>query len=233
MAEATDAPRGKGAGPREIPCLLVRKGRVFHPGPEGPEPTVYEGGAPVEVFDAFDRLVKQNRRIYVVDLDGIEHNEPQLDLWQEISRDADLWIDAGPPNADMVVDVIVSGARRAILSTARLSGLQEVRRAWKLSQELAFEIELVDGVVPASAREWAGRRPEELAADIRAIGPEIIILSPRGQDVDWELVRKVSEGGSTWVGGSYQRGSVDQLARAGARGGIFHPPAESWTPPPS
>src|SRR5580658_3584069 len=105
--------------PREVPCLIVQKGLVLQPGPDGPERIATASGGWLEAFDAFDRLVGNYRRIYVVDLEGVQKNEPQLDLWQELSREADLWIDGGVQLGDQAIDILVSGARRAVLSTAR------------------------------------------------------------------------------------------------------------------
>lgn len=209
--------------PREFPGLLVRSGRVYRPGPEGPDPVRNADGASVDAFDAFDLLTPNYRRIYVADLNGIEGGEPQLDLWQELAREADLWIDAGTRTADQAIDVLVSGARRAVLSTGRLRQPAEIAKAWALSQELAVEIEVQDGKVLAASPEWRSADPLEVAKAIRAAGPTVVILSPRGQEVDWSLVRRLAADGTLYVGGSYVEGQANQLAAVGARGGIFYP----------
>jgi hypothetical protein len=184
----------------------------------------------LEAFDAFDRLIANYRRIYVVDLDGIERNEPQLDLWQELSREADLWIDGGVATGDQAIDILISGARRAILSTSRLRDADELDKAWKLSQELAVEIEVAHGVVPSKPSAWHGRPPVEVAAQVRGIGPNILVLSFRGDDVDWDLVKRVAAVGPTWVSGTYPFGNLERIRESGARGGIFHPSASVLLP---
>ena len=209
---------------------MVRKGVVLTPGPDGPEPLLGGNGAPVDVFDAFDRLVGSNRRVYVVDFDGLERNQPQLDLWPELAREADLWIDGGVPVADQAIDILVSGARRAVLSTSRLKDPEELKRAWGLSQDLAFEIEYSGAEVVSGRAAWRGRSVEEVAQQVRTIGPTILVLSPRGDEVDWDLVRRVAAAGPTWIAGSYPLGSLDRVVTAGARGGIYHPPPEALRP---
>jgi uncharacterized protein related to proFAR isomerase len=176
--------------------------------------------------------VKTYRRIYIVDLEGVQKNEPQLDLWQELSREADLWIDAGVQLGDQSIDILVSGARRAVLSTGRIRNAGELDKAWKLSQELAFEIEISGGKVASTVSAWNGRAPEEVAGVVRAIGPTILILSFRGENVDWELVRRVAAAGPTWVGGSYLFGDLARVQGVGARGGIFTPEPSTLLPPP-
>ncbi len=223
MADAESGPAAGTRAPREIPALLIRSGRVYTPGPDGPEPARAPNGTPIDPFDAFDRLTPNFRRIYIADLNGIEGGEPQLDLWQELARESDLWIDGGVQTADQAIDILVSGARRAILSTGRLRSTEEVAKAWALSQELAVEIEVLDEGVRASAKSWRGADPVAVATEVRAAGPQIVILSPRGIDVDWSMVRRVAEGGTTYVAGSYPQGAVGMLTSAGARGGIFYP----------
>ena len=202
---------------------MVRKGLVLTPGEEGPELLKGPDGTAVDAFDAFDRLSPAFRRVYVVDFDGLERNQPQLDLWPELARDADLWIDAGVPVADQAIDILVSGARRAILSTSRLRDRGELERAWGLSQDLAFEVEVTGGRVPSGPDAWKGRPVEEVASEVRTIGPQILVVSHRGEEVEWGLIERLAALGPTWVGGAYALGSLDRVRASGARGGIFHP----------
>jgi hypothetical protein len=232
MTAGSGAPGKAPPAAREVPCLMVQKGLVLLPGPDGPERVSTATGGWLEAFDAFDRLVENYRRIYVVDLEGVQKNEPQLDLWQELSREADLWIDGGVQLGDQAIDILVSGARRAVLSTSRIRTPEELDKAWKLSQELAFEIEVSQGKVPSSPPVWHGRTPESIAEEVRAAGPTILILSFRGENVDWELVRRVAGAGPTWVAGSYLFGDLQRVRDSGARGGIFHPTSEMLLPPP-
>lgn len=218
---ATDPSRRPAPAVREVPCLMVRKGTIAVPGEDGPTLLRDASGSPVDVFDAFDRLSGDRRRVYAVDLDGIEHDHPALDLWPELAREADLWIDAGVPTADQAIDILVSGARRAVLSTRRLRGPTELQRAWGLSQDLAFEIETAAGKVPHGA--WKGRPVDEVAAEVRNGGPTILVISPREEPVDWNLIARIAAGGPTWVAGTYEFGNLRRLEAAGARGGIYHP----------
>jgi hypothetical protein len=225
----TPAPDVK-RSPVEMPVLLVRHSRVLLPTAEGPQLVLDANEKPLEVFEAFDRLTPVYRRIYIVDLDGVEGGEPQLDLWPELAREADLWIDGGVETADQAIDILVAGARRAVLSSSRLRSSEELAKSWALSQELAFEIELRAGSVVAREPLWAGGRADQVASKIRTLGPQIIVVSPRGDEVDWDQVALISEGGSTYVDGSYPKGSLNLLADAGARGGIFHPKVAELLP---
>ncbi len=207
--------------PQLVPCLLFRRGEVYLPGEEGPVPARTADGARVDPFDIVDRLAAEYALIYLVDLDGIERGEPQLDFLQEFSREATLWVDGGVRRADQAIDILVAGARRAVLSSALLQGMRELRRAWRLSTELVFELELDPrGLVRANT--WETADPAGLLAEVRALGLDHAVVSPREVDPNWPLIAAVAAGGPTWVDGTFDRAQMPELVRSGARGGIFH-----------
>jgi histidine biosynthesis protein len=179
-------------------------------------------GRPFDPFDVVDRLAKDYSMLYVVDLDGIEHQEPQLDYLQEISRDLSLWVDGGVRNADQAIDILVAGAHRAVLSSAYLHGPRQLRRAWRLSTELVFELEFEAGHLALADRSWETDDPLEVVRIVRETGPDHLIVSPRENDPDWSLVARIAAGGPTWVDGSFHPRDLPQLTAAHAAGGIFH-----------
>ncbi len=215
-------PTEKPGEPLLVPCLLLRDGNVCIPGSEGPVVARFGRSQPLDLFEVVDRLVEKSPRIYVVDLDGIEDGQPQLDYLQEISKGAQLWVDGGVRRADQTIDVIVAGAQRVVVSSAFLRGPVELRRAWALSQEIVFEIEVKGGRLGGVDPSWGARDPLGMATIVRSIGIEDIVLSFRDADPDWKLVRAVSAGGPTWVAGSFDRSAAGRLAETGAAGGIYH-----------
>lgn len=215
-------PEARTAEPLLIPCLLLRDGNVCIPGAEGPEEVRTPAGPSLDLFEVVDRLVETSPRIYIVDLGGIEHGAPQLDYLQELSKSAELWVDGGIRRGDQTIDVIVAGARRATLSSAFLRGPLELRRAWALSQEVIFEIEVHGDRLGGLDPSWQAHDPLGLASIVRATGVTDILLSFRDADPDWALVRAVSAGGPTWVGGTFDRRDASRLSESGASGGIYH-----------
>ncbi len=204
-----------------MPCLMIRAGDVMLPGPEGPVAARDPDGKLYDVLDVSDQLTDRYGRLYLVDLDGIEHNEPQLDYLQEITRVSEVWVDAGVRTGEQAIDVVVAGAFRTVLSTSRLESEQELRQAWKLSPEIAFEIEVTDRGVGSVAPDWSGRSPAALAQMARAIGLREVIYSPRRTAVDWKVVRELAATGPLWVDGSFQFEELGRLTESGAVGGIF------------
>jgi hypothetical protein len=205
-----------------IPCLMLRSGRVCEPGPEGPVTVRLPSGAHPDPFDVVDRLSERYSLLYVVDLNGIEHGDPQLEYLQELARDMALWVDAGIRASDQAIDILVAGAQRAVLSSAYLRGPNALARAWKLSTDLAFEIEMSGAGLTEPAGDWGTIDPVEFARRVRAAGPDHLILSPRETDPDWNVVRAIASEGPTWVDGSFTAAEAAQARAAGAKGGIFH-----------
>lgn len=194
-------------------------------GEEGPVPARAADGSIPDVLEVTERLGREFGRLYVVDLDGIDRNRPQLDYLQEIARDGEMWVDGGARSAEEVIDLLVTGAYRAVLSTARLTDARELKRAWKMSSDLAFEVEVRPRGVDGSAA-WRGRSPGEVASEVRAVGVTDLVASFREQVVDWTVVRELAEGGAVWVDGSFERAEEGRLEGAHAAGGIFH--LDAW-----
>ena len=204
-----------------IPCVLLRKGEICLPSADGPVAVRNEDGGRYDPFEVVDKLVADYPLVYLVDLDGIERAEPQLDFLQELARDAALWVDGGVRTADQAIDILITGAQRAVLSSAMLRGFKELRRSWRLSTEFVFEVELDHRGLVAPG-DWEVGTAVDLVRVVREVGVDHFVLSPREVDPDWELVRTVSAGGPTWVDGSFEADQLPQLRASGARGGIFH-----------
>jgi hypothetical protein len=56
------------------------------------------------------KQVEKDSLLYVLDWDGIERNNPNLEVYQRLAEHCILWIDNGPRRIDDVMDTIMSGA---------------------------------------------------------------------------------------------------------------------------
>jgi imidazole glycerol phosphate synthase subunit HisF len=205
-----------------VPCLLLRRGAVCLPGPDGPVRVLRQSGGEYDVFDILDRLSPTFPFLYFADLDGLEENDPQLEYIQELSREMPLWVDSGVRKADQAIDVLVAGAQKAVLSSAYLRGPKELRKAWKLSTELVFEVETVEGRLGKVDPGWDTEDPLEIIRAAREVGLGSVVISPRESDPDWGMVTSVAAGGATWVDGTFNPNDLERLVASGAAGGIFH-----------
>lgn len=213
VASVRPAP-GEGPVPVLFPSIETSRGRVVLSGDPKAEP--------VELFDAVDALRRRFPRLYLIDLDGRRKSLPQLDYLQEISRDVEVWADAGCQRADQAIDTIVAGAQRCILSTDRLERARELRRAWKLSTEIALELVLVDCQVLAREPEWRGRTPGEVATEVAAVGLRELVVSFLEGPVDWRLIGELAGAGFVvYLRSGCSAEDGPRLAQAGAAGGVF------------
>jgi uncharacterized protein related to proFAR isomerase len=201
---------------------MLRRAEICLPGPDGPVPARRSTGAPFDVFDVLDQLSPKYPLLYLVDLDGMERNDPQLEYIQELSRDMPLWVDAGVRAADQAIDVLVAGAQKAVLSSGYLGGPRELKRSWRLSTELVFELESLDGRLAPVDPRWGTADPVVVASIVRGVGISTLVVSSRGTDPDWSLVAELSSGGPTWVDGAFSSQDAPRLVATGAVGGIFH-----------
>jgi hypothetical protein len=87
-----------------VPLISVKKGHLF----DGRE------GTALSIDDVFTR-VEKDTLLYVLDLDGIEHLNPNLELYQKLTEHCILWIDDGPRRLDDVMDTIMAGATNITL----------------------------------------------------------------------------------------------------------------------
>ncbi|PNX48741.1 MAG: hypothetical protein BV459_01720 [Thermoplasmata archaeon M11B2D] len=84
-----------------IPLVSVKKGVVY----DGREQS-----ASVFSLDTLFTRVERETMLYVLDYDGIEHNNPNFELYQRLAERYILWIDNGPRRLDDVMDTIMAGA---------------------------------------------------------------------------------------------------------------------------
>jgi hypothetical protein len=87
-----------------VPLVYVKDGKLL----DGKD------GNHVSIDDLFKR-VEKDVMLYILDLDGIEHNNPALDLYQKLTEHCVLWIDDGPRRIDDVMDTIMAGATNITL----------------------------------------------------------------------------------------------------------------------
>jgi histidine biosynthesis protein len=204
-----------------VPAISISKGRVL--APEGGSLVAVRGndGKARDILDVVDDLAKEYDTLFVIDLDGRRRGEPQLDYLQEIARDLEIWLDAGVQSSDEAIDALVTGAKHVIVSTATIPNSRELRRAWKLSTDVVPEIVTrADGSVVAFDEGWGGRPAADVASEIRAMGPRLVVYSPKEARPDWGTVGTLVAGGPTWVGGMFLLGERGSAESAGVEGAI-------------
>ncbi len=82
-----------------IPFVYIQE-RKIHPGPAD------------QIYDTKDLInqIKTDTPLYIYDLDGINHDKPNLCLLQKINQNLTIWMDSGPRDLGDVVDLFMAGA---------------------------------------------------------------------------------------------------------------------------
>lgn len=205
---------------RILPGLwLGPGGEVWERRGEQLGPALDEDGHAPDLFDTSDALMRQYGRIYLHDIQGLRRGRAQLDYIQEISREAELWVDAGIEDAGDATDIIVAGAARAVLSTARLRSAEELETAWQLTPDLLLEIRTDRGALVAKGEGW-GPTSAAIAERSRTLGIPEVLLDYGDGPIDWADVGRIAENGPAWITGGYRPEQHDRLLRSGAAGAV-------------
>ncbi len=122
--------------------------------------------ANTDLFDLVEEIRKESRRLYMVDLNGIHGNSPQMDLILELSSDMELWVDAGPRVMEDLMDIITSGAAMAVVGTKTLRSLEEFRRCMEITENLVFSIDIMRDSVASISREIASMSVPEILSEV-------------------------------------------------------------------
>lgn len=207
--------------PVMVPTTYLDSGRIVSPKDGQFEPVKGVDAKPVDPFEVADSLVAKYHRFCVVDLEGVRRNRPQLDYLQELSRSGELWVDAGIRTGDQVIDILVTGAQRTILSTGYLLSAKQLRRAWRLSSEILFAVETEGDRVRPRGNDWDGMSAADAISGARTVGVSDVILRSRGSPVDWSFVRQASAAGPLWVEGPPEPSLGSRLRESGVAGCLF------------
>lgn len=77
---------------------------------------------------------------YVIDINGLIKNSPQINIIQEMSKEKNLWVESGVRFVEDMMDVLMAGAEYAVLNSM-LVGLDELKKICSLSQNLMLHME--------------------------------------------------------------------------------------------
>jgi len=115
------------------------------------------------------KLSDKFEKLYLADIDGLTRNKPQLDVAREVSEEIPTFYEGGVRFANNVIDMLITGADKAVVGTATLAGFDELRDAFKLSENITFKADIRDGIVSFDPQ-IAGRAFLDLSRDVREIG---------------------------------------------------------------
>lgn len=121
------------------------------------------------------KLADKYEKVYVADLDGIAKNKPQLDIVQVIADELPMMYEGGVRFGQNVIDMLITGAAKAVVGTATIVSLDELQQAFKLSENITFKVDNRDGISSFDPR-ISGRGLLDLSRDVKAIGIDDLIV---------------------------------------------------------
>ena len=100
------------------------------------------------VIEDWKKRMGRFGEIYIIDIDGVERNEPNLDLYQRIYRKK--WIDSFPRCFEDVMDLVISGADKVVIRRS-FDGMDRVFREVDVELYLSISNETEIGM-----HNWSG-----------------------------------------------------------------------------
>jgi len=89
-----------------VPLIQMKQRKIY----------LEEGKNPID-YKEFLKKFEEERKIYILDWDGIEKDKPNLCTFQRLSPLYELWVDFGPRDLGDVVDAFLAGATEITLRT--------------------------------------------------------------------------------------------------------------------
>ncbi|UCE74287.1 MAG: hypothetical protein JSV56_00910 [Methanomassiliicoccales archaeon] len=159
-----------------IPALSVYRGMPVIKGEEKYEPLQDKDKNVLGLKEILDELSKRFEKVLLTDLNGIERDKPQLELFRLLPKKMESWIDAGTRYGPGIIDILVAGADYVVLSTKTLKNLNELEKALELSENIVLNIDFEEGIVSPhkSIREMS---PWDLTREVENFGIETIIFT--------------------------------------------------------
>lgn len=86
-------------------------------------------------------------KLYIMDLDGLERNKPQLDIVQRLSDDFAVLYEGGARRGSNIIDFIMAGAEMVYLNTASIESFEEIKIALTYSENVGLKIDWNEGII--------------------------------------------------------------------------------------
>ncbi|MEW5760739.1 MAG: HisA/HisF-related TIM barrel protein, partial [Candidatus Thermoplasmatota archaeon] len=124
----------------KIPFFTISNGKLLVERNGTYEELLYDNEV-VDCCELSEFLHQKFENIYVIDLDGIIKNTPQIHLLKKIFSFGNTWIDCGLRYADDGIDIFTAGASYVVLSTKTIMDINELDYALELSDNIIFCID--------------------------------------------------------------------------------------------
>ena len=184
-----------------------------------------EDGKPLEPGVFVEQVLKQYKRVLLIDLNGIENNRPQVNLIQELAELGEVWVDPGLRFAEGIIDILVAGAAAIVLGTKTIAGVDQLAAAVEMSEEVYLGIDY-DSAVVSGSEQLKHMSPRSLADIAHNLGMTRLFFTDlsrqAGNPLREKVIGELAQGPvPLYVGGAVVQADLETLQRLGAAGALL------------
>jgi phosphoribosylformimino-5-aminoimidazole carboxamide ribotide isomerase len=170
-------------------------------------------------------------KLYVADLDAIDHKVPQPEALDSIVRSgASVWLDSGVASVEDAERAVETGAERLIVGLETLPTFEVLESMCQTAgPRVVFSLDLRDGTPVSTARDWGRHRPEALARRAVTAGVTGVIVLDlarvgSGSGLDFGMLSRIRRrvpSVPVYAGGGVRSiADIEQLQRVGCEGAL-------------
>lgn len=137
-----------------LPRVSIYGGRVVLPDSDG-----YKA-IDVDTLSVIQRVAEEYKTVIMEDVSAVFGNMPHLDLLRKVEK-LDIWVDGGIRVSENVMDILVAGGAKAVISTRTLQSIEELEKAVRLTDNIVFQIDYCQRIL--------GRVASELSSVTKAV----------------------------------------------------------------
>jgi len=209
-----------------VPTVSIKDGEVVIVRKKKYERLEDEDGEPLAPALFVEQVLKQYKRILLVDINGIERNRPQVELIQDIAELGEVWLDPGIRHADGIIDLLVCGVEAVVMATKTVAGVDQLAAAFEMSENIYLSIDW-DGAVLGGDESIKHMNPRSLADIAKNIGVKKLIFTdlgrgPKKKGLESEIIKELAKGPiPLYVGGGVVKKDLGEIERLGAKGALL------------
>jgi len=164
--------------------------------------------------------------VYILDINGMRGDTPQLKTIRKLSEVAEIWVDAGVMFGEHIIDFFVAGAERVVIGSKTIDCLEELEVAHDLSENIMFGLDIDHNKVVGCDGSVTNLPPIELVKRVTKIGIKKMVFTDLGRiggksPIDYRLIRQiVSQNVELYVGGGVSKFDISAIRSTGARGAL-------------
>jgi len=131
-----------------VPRVSIYAGEVVLPNSEG------YVGLEVDPVSLIQTASEEYGTVILEDISAVFGGMPHLDLLRKVEK-LDVWVDGGIRVSENVMDVLVAGGAKAVISTRTLQSFSELDKAMKLTDNVVFQIDYCQRILGRIALQFS------------------------------------------------------------------------------